>query len=54
MAMPRTATARVQTRVVSKSGQLRADGHELSVVYVTGHWMDVDDRADLVKAREFP
>lgn len=32
---------------------LLEDGHEISVLYVTGHWLDVDDTSDLAKAREF-
>ena len=32
---------------------LLEDGHEISVLYVTGHWLDVDDAFDLAKAREF-
>jgi len=33
--------------------RLNEEGERLSVVYVTGHWLDVDDTADLDKAREF-
>lgn len=32
---------------------LQARGHRLSVVYITGHWLDVDDAYDLQKAQEF-
>jgi len=32
---------------------LMADGAEVSVLYVTGHWLDVNDAFDLAKAREF-
>ena len=31
--------------------RLRAAGHEIRVVYITGHWLDVDDAFDLAKAR---
>lgn len=31
--------------------RLRDAGHEVRVVYVTGHWFDVDDASDLAKAR---
>ena len=30
-----------------------AGKHEISVVYVTGNWLDVDDAFDLAKARNF-
>ena len=33
--------------------RLIADGHAPRVVYVTGHWLDVDDAFDLAKARDF-
>lgn len=33
--------------------RLIAEGETVGVVYVTGHWMDVDDAFDLVKAGEF-
>ena len=39
--------------LVDLFGGLLADGNEISVFYVTGHWLDVDDLADLAKAREF-
>ncbi|HEB80156.1 MAG TPA: phosphoenolpyruvate mutase [Rhodospirillales bacterium] len=29
------------------------DGCDISVIYVTGHWLDVDNMADLAKAGEF-
>ena len=29
------------------------DGHKISVLYVTGHWLDVNDEHDLQKARDF-
>jgi len=32
---------------------LMADGHKISVLYVTGHWLDVNDEQDLQKARDF-
>jgi phosphoenolpyruvate phosphomutase len=32
---------------------LMADGHKISVLYVTGHWLDVNDEHDLQKARDF-
>jgi phosphoenolpyruvate phosphomutase len=32
---------------------LMADGHKISVMYVTGHWLDVNDENDLQKARDF-
>jgi len=28
--------------------------HDVAVHYVTGHWLDVDDLADLAEARNFP
>jgi len=28
--------------------------HPVAVHYVTGHWLDVDDLADLAEARNFP
>jgi phosphoenolpyruvate phosphomutase len=31
--------------------RLGAAGHEIRIVYVTGHWLDVDDAFDLAKAR---
>jgi len=31
--------------------RLIAAGHEIRVVYITGHWFDVDDAFDLAKAR---
>jgi phosphoenolpyruvate phosphomutase len=34
------------TRLASRSG--------VTVHYVTGHWLDVDDLADLAEARNFP
>jgi len=33
--------------------RLIAEGETVGVVYVTGHWMDVDDAFDLIKAGEF-
>jgi len=33
---------------------LIARGHPLAALYVTGHWLDVDDAYDLERAREFP
>ena len=33
--------------------RLVAEGHAPKVVYVTGHWLDVDDAFDLAKARDF-
>ncbi|MGE0735212.1 MAG: phosphoenolpyruvate mutase [Alphaproteobacteria bacterium] len=32
-------------------GRIKAKGHTIDVVYVTGHWFDVDDAFDLAKAR---
>ncbi|MEQ8195778.1 MAG: phosphoenolpyruvate mutase [Rhodospirillales bacterium] len=32
---------------------LTQDGHDVSVIYVTGHWLDVDNPADLAKACKF-
>jgi phosphoenolpyruvate phosphomutase len=31
-----------------------AQKHEVAVHYVAGHWLDVDDLADLAEARNFP
>ena len=33
--------------------RLAEEGHKIRVVYVTGHWLDVDDAADIAKARQF-
>jgi phosphoenolpyruvate phosphomutase len=33
--------------------RLAAAGHKARVVYVTGHWMDVNDVFDLASARNF-
>ena len=30
-----------------------AAGHKISVLYITGHWLDVNDEHDLQKARDF-
>jgi phosphoenolpyruvate phosphomutase len=32
---------------------LARDGHDVNVIYVTGHWLDVDNPADLAKACKF-
>ena len=32
---------------------LMASGAKLDVVYISGHWLDVDDAFDLAEARDF-
>lgn len=39
--------------MVDLFSRMRAEGDPLTVVYVTGHWMDVDDAVDLARASEF-
>ncbi|MDX9860211.1 MAG: phosphoenolpyruvate mutase [Rhodospirillales bacterium] len=41
------------TNMVDVFARLLVEGETVGVVYVTGHWMDVDDAFDLVKAGEF-
>jgi NDP-sugar pyrophosphorylase family protein len=33
--------------------RLMADGHRIDVVYVAGHWLDIDDAFDLAEAGDF-
>ena len=33
--------------------RMRADGNEIVVHYVTGHWLDLDTAFDLAQARNF-
>ena len=33
--------------------RLRLSGHTISVVYITGRWLDVDDTDDLAEAQKF-
>jgi phosphoenolpyruvate phosphomutase len=40
--------------LVDLLADLLAAEHRISVVYVGGHWLDVDDAFDLARAREFP
>ena len=48
-------TGRLQrASMVDLLGELIARGHRPRVLYVAGHWLDVDNPADLEQARRFP
>ena len=42
-----------QASMIDLFSGLVEDGQEVKVIYVTGHWLDVDNPADLAKACEF-
>ncbi|MDP6486161.1 MAG: phosphoenolpyruvate mutase, partial [Alphaproteobacteria bacterium] len=56
---------REQLKVMEKAGKLETAtlldlfsaiidaGHHIAALYVTGHWLDVDDAFDLAEARNF-